>query len=163
MGVQVEMCEFSESHYSAITECLREVSEEGEKWSVQASGIHDFMLRMSFITRLVVFEEILRVIHVTYKALQSSNCTMSEAAALTDSLKAHFVPKRHADSWSDVWKAVKQFCLDNNIADMVIYFSEKLLCDEEDKQLAAVDNGSSQVFFSCDPSHRKRHYGQALP
>lgn len=84
------------SHYS-----LREISEEGEKWSAQASGIHDSMSKVSFITSLVVFEELLRVIHVTHKALQSSNCTLSEAAALTDSLKAHFVSKRQADSWSD--------------------------------------------------------------
>ena len=55
------------------------------------------------------------MIHVMHKGLQSSNCTLSEAAALTDSLKAHFVSKRQADSWSDVWKSVKQFCLDNNI------------------------------------------------
>ena len=55
------------------------------------------------------------MIHVMHKGLQSSNCTLSEAAALTDSLKAHFVSKRQADSWNDVWKSVKQFCLDNNI------------------------------------------------
>ncbi|KAK1899547.1 1-deoxy-D-xylulose-5-phosphate synthase [Dissostichus eleginoides] len=91
------------------------MSDEGDKWSVEASGLYAHMTRMSFITCVIVFEDILRVIHVTHKALQSSSCTLSEAAALTDNLKAHFKSQRQADTWSNMWGSVKQFCRDNNV------------------------------------------------
>lgn len=72
------------THYSAITGCLREMSNEGDKWSVEANGLHDHMTSMTTMTCVLVFEDILREIHVTHRALQSSNCTLSGAAALTD-------------------------------------------------------------------------------
>lgn len=104
------------THYAAITQCLREMRDDGEKWSVEATGLYEHMARLSFITCLIVLEDILRVIHVTHKALQSSNLTLSEAAVLTDNLKAHFVSQRQDDKWDDVWGLVKQFCRDNNIS-----------------------------------------------
>ncbi|TKS78060.1 CD53 Cell surface glycoprotein [Collichthys lucidus] len=104
------------THYAAITQCLREMRDDGEKWSVEATGLYEHMARLSFITCLIVLEDILRVIHVTHKALQSSNLTLSEAAVLTENLKAHFVSQRQDDKWDDVWGLVKQFCRDNNIS-----------------------------------------------
>ena len=76
------------THYSAITGCLKEIIDEGGRWEVDATGLHNHMTKLSFITSLVVFEDLLRVIHVTHKALQSSNSTLSEAAALTANLKS---------------------------------------------------------------------------
>ncbi|KAJ4921260.1 hypothetical protein JOQ06_007872 [Pogonophryne albipinna] len=65
------------------------MSDEGDKWSVEASGLYAYMTRI---------------------------CTLSEAAALTDNLKAHFKSQRQADTWSNMWGSVKQFCRDNNVA-----------------------------------------------
>ena len=76
------------TYYSAITGCLRDISEEGEKWSVKSRDLHDHMTRMTFITCLIVFKDILCVIHVTHKAMQSYNCTLSEVVALTVKLKS---------------------------------------------------------------------------
>ena len=82
----------------------------------EATGLCEHMGRLSFITCLIVLEDILRVIHVTHKALQSSSLALSEAAVLTDNLKAHFVSQRQTDKWNDVWGSVKQFCRDNNVS-----------------------------------------------
>ncbi|KAJ4922582.1 hypothetical protein JOQ06_021650 [Pogonophryne albipinna] len=65
------------------------MSDEGDKWSVEASGLYAHMTRI---------------------------CTLFEAAALTDNLKAHFKSQRQAETWSNMWGSVKQFCRDNNLA-----------------------------------------------
>ena len=93
------------THYSAITGCLKEIIDEGGRWEVGATGLNEHMTKVSFITSLIVFEDILRVIHVTHKALQSSTSSLFEAAALTANLKAHLQSEgQQVDmSWKTVW------------------------------------------------------------
>lgn len=104
------------TRYSAITACLKEMRDEGEKWAVEASGLYEQMTRLPFVTCLHVLEDVLRVVHVTHKALQSTECTLAGAAGVTNNLKAHLTSMREQDAWTSVWASVSEFCKDNNIS-----------------------------------------------
>jgi len=100
------------SQYAAITRCLKEMEEEGEKWSVDASGLYNHMTSLRFITSLIVLEEVLRVVHVTHKRLQGASITMADAASAVNSLITHLQRSREESSWEAMWKQVKTFCED---------------------------------------------------
>ncbi|KAL1267092.1 hypothetical protein QQF64_002767 [Cirrhinus molitorella] len=99
------------SQYSAIIRCLKEMEEEGEKWSVEASGLYHHMTRLHFITSIIILEEVLRVVHVTHKRLQGAS-TMADAASAVKSLRTHLQHCREESSWEATWMQVKRFCED---------------------------------------------------
>ncbi|KAL1264208.1 hypothetical protein QQF64_004563 [Cirrhinus molitorella] len=100
------------SQYSAIIRCLKEMEEEGEKWSVEASGLYHHMTRLHFITSIIILEEVLRVVHVTHKRLQGASTTMADAASAVKSLRTHLQHCREESSWEATWMQVKRFCED---------------------------------------------------
>jgi hypothetical protein len=56
--------------YSAILHTLDKLADPSEPHSVEAAGIAKHMQSTQFILCLLVFEEILLMIHVVHKALQ---------------------------------------------------------------------------------------------
>ncbi len=105
-------------HYSAITNTLKEMRDEGEKWAIEATGLYNHINRVEFITCLVVFEDLLRVVHVAHKALQSTSCTLADATKATSNLRAHVVSRRDEDAWKEVWCTVKELCQTSNAAEL---------------------------------------------
>lgn len=100
------------SQYAAIIRCLKEMEEEGEKWSVEASGLYHHMTSLRFITSIIILEEVLRVVHVTHKRLQGVSTTMADAASAVKSLRTHLQRCREGSSWEAMWMQVKRFCED---------------------------------------------------
>ena len=56
-------------HYTTIMRCLGDLSEKGEKWSVEANGVIHRMTRVSVIACWIIFQIIFKVIHVIQKGL----------------------------------------------------------------------------------------------
>ena len=65
------------THYTAIMRCLRDLSEQCEKWSVEPNGLFHHMTRVSFNPSLIIFHDVLKVIHVAHKGLQSIDTTIA--------------------------------------------------------------------------------------
>lgn len=98
------------SHYVPITRCLKEMVDEGEKWSVEASGLYNHMTTPGFIACLIILEDLLRVVHVVHKKLQSKSATLADAASTINSLRAHLRERRgEEEGWQDIWSQIKQF------------------------------------------------------
>ena len=72
------------THYTAIMRCLRDPSEPGEMWSVEANGLFHLMTGVSFNASLIIFQDILKVIHVAHKSLQSIDTTDANASSIID-------------------------------------------------------------------------------
>ena len=68
------------THYTAIMRRLRDLSEQGEKGSVEPNGLFHHMTRVSFNPSLIIFHDVLKVIHVAHKGLQSINTTVANTA-----------------------------------------------------------------------------------
>ncbi len=100
------------SQYAVIIRCLKEMEEEGQKWSVEASGLYHHMTSLRFITSIIILEEVLRVVHVTHKRLQGASTTMADAASAVKSLRTHLQRCREGSSWEAMWMRVKRFCED---------------------------------------------------
>ncbi len=71
LGLQIQMCLCCQITVCCITRCLKEMEEEGEKWSVEASGLYHHMTSLHIITSIIILEEVHRVVHVTHKRLKS--------------------------------------------------------------------------------------------
>ena len=73
----------------ALIRCLKGNQDNGEvvsggKWVVSA---HD---HPQFIACLMILEDLMRVVHVVHKKLQSTNTTVSDVASVINSLRTHF-------------------------------------------------------------------------
>ena len=94
--------------------CLRDLSEQGEKWSLVS--LFHLMTGVSFNASLIIFHNILKVIHVAHKGLQSIDDTVANAASIIENLKVYFEKLRSEESWNDMWKEITEFCKDHDIA-----------------------------------------------
>ena len=62
------------------------------------------MAGISFIVCLIVFQNILKVIHVANKELQSIDTTLANAATIVEKMKGHFEKLRSEEGWNEMWK-----------------------------------------------------------
>uniref|UniRef100_H2ZTQ1 Uncharacterized protein n=1 Tax=Latimeria chalumnae TaxID=7897 RepID=H2ZTQ1_LATCH len=101
--------------YTVIIKSLEKLSDPAEKWSIEASGLNQHMRRLQFIACLLIFQDLLNVVHVAHRALQAQDMTLAKASDTIERLKYFFKKCRSDESWSSVWEDITRFCQDHNI------------------------------------------------
>uniref|UniRef100_H3ARC9 DUF4371 domain-containing protein n=1 Tax=Latimeria chalumnae TaxID=7897 RepID=H3ARC9_LATCH len=91
------------STLKAIIQCLNELSQPG------TSGLLQQVQKIDFITYLVVFDHLLSLIQVAYKALQAEKATVSSVAKVVTSTTTTWENMRNEKSWNRVWADVLQY------------------------------------------------------
>uniref|UniRef100_H3AYP6 DUF4371 domain-containing protein n=1 Tax=Latimeria chalumnae TaxID=7897 RepID=H3AYP6_LATCH len=101
--------------YVAIIKSLEKLSDPAEKWSIEASGLNQHMRRLQFIACLLIFHNLLNVVHVAHRAPQAQDITLAKASDIIERLKSFFKKHRSDESWSSGWEDITRFCQDHNI------------------------------------------------
>jgi hypothetical protein len=104
------------SNFQQSCKTLDKLDDPSEPHSVEAAGIAKHMQSTQFILCLLVFEEILLMIHVVHKALPGSEMTLSGASTLVEQLTVNFSKRRNNETWIATYNKVQIFCAENNLS-----------------------------------------------
>lgn len=124
LGVKAELTALSDTRWAcrwrnvsavkdsmqALTSTLSELSEPPYRRFVEASGLLNNVKRADFCVSLIIFHHLLSTVHVTHKALQGKDTTLSKAAGVLESLIKYLEDMRTNQKWEEVWIEIETFC-----------------------------------------------------
>ena len=95
----------------ALISTLSELSVPPYRRFVEASGLLNAVRSADFCVSLIIFHQLLSMVHVAHKALQGKETTLSKAASVIESMMKCFENMRAtSQKWEDIWIEIQAFC-----------------------------------------------------
>lgn len=106
---RAENCEAVRKNYSSIIELLREEIEQNEnRNAIEAVGLLKCIRTMNFLTMLYVMTDILNLINILSKKLQSKQGTLAEATTIINSVISTLEDKRCDETFNNRWRELEK-------------------------------------------------------
>ncbi|XP_030047161.1 uncharacterized protein LOC115461455 [Microcaecilia unicolor] len=124
LGVKLELSSLSDMRWAcrwenvsavknslgALLSTLLGLSEPPYRRFIEASGLLKTVRKLEFCVCLIIFYHVLRIIHVTHKALQAEDTTLSRASSVLQKTVDVLQNMRTDARWADIWEEIQKFC-----------------------------------------------------
>ena len=123
---------FLKKSFLPLLKVLTEISQPSNRKFIEAAGLLNVLKSARFCICLIIFHDVLRIIHVIHKSLQSSDITLFSAKICVENMIHVFKTMRTGAKWDEMWEKLRNFrnLLASLFAKVSLCNSSRDLCAE---------------------------------
>lgn len=110
-------CQATKKNYSAIIDALQlEIEQTSNKNAIEAIGLLSNMKSSKFLVSLIILDDILKIINILSKQLQSEAATLADSTNVINGTIKSLEEKRNANAFAQLWLEIEDLAKKNDIS-----------------------------------------------